>query len=88
MIFRSITAVWLVLSAITLLSWWLAPGHSGYPTHPSTTITVVVVVLTAIKARMIIRHFMEIRTAPRWLSLATNGWLFALCGAILAIYLW
>jgi hypothetical protein len=37
---------------------------------------------------LIIRHFMEVRTAPRWLRLSTDGWLVALWGAVLVIYLW
>ena len=37
---------------------------------------------------MIIRYFMEVRTAPRWLKLATDGWLAVLWVTILAIYLY
>ncbi len=31
--------------------------------------------LAVIKTRLIIREFMEVRTAPLWLKLATDGWL-------------
>ncbi|MET7768291.1 cytochrome C oxidase subunit IV family protein [Nocardia sp. NPDC005366] len=85
---RTITVIWLALSAITLLSWWLAPGHSGEPAVPSTVVTLAVVVLGAVKGRMIIRYFMEVRAAPRWLRLATDGWLLVLWSAIFAVYLW
>ena len=51
-------------------------------------ITVAVVVLGFIKGRMIIRYFMEVRTAPRWLKVATDAWLIVLWAAILAIYLY
>ena len=50
-------------------------------------ITVAVVVLGFIKGRLIIRYFMEVRTAPRWLKLTTDAWLAVLWLAILAIYL-
>ena len=54
----------------------------------SVPITVAVVLLGFIKGRMIIRYFMEVRTAPRWLKVATDAWLIVLWVAILAIYLY
>jgi len=39
-----------------------------------------------IKGRMIIRYFMEVRTAPRWLKLTTDAWLIGLWAGVLAIY--
>ncbi|MEU1983200.1 cytochrome C oxidase subunit IV family protein [Nocardia sp. NPDC019395] len=85
---QATTAVWLLLSAITLLSWALAPGHGEAPVSPSTSITVLVVALGAVKGRLIIRYFMEARTAPHWLRIATDAWLVVLWGAVLGIYLW
>ena len=41
-----------------------------------------------IKGRMIIRYFMEVRTAPRWLKVTTDAWLVVLWATILAIYLY
>lgn len=85
---RSTTVVWAILSAITIVSWFLAPAHGHGVAVASTGITVAVLVLAVVKARLIIQHFMEVRTAPVWLKLATDGWLVVLFGAILAIYLW
>ena len=85
---RTTTYVWLILSAITVISWWLAPGHSGGHTVASVPITVAVVLLGFVKGRMIIRYFMEVRTAPRWLKITTDAWLVALFAAILGIYLY
>lgn len=82
------TTVWLVLSAITVVSWWLAPGHSAGHATANVSITVAVIVLGFVKGRMIIRYFMEVRTAPRWLKICTDAWLVALWGAILGIYLY
>ena len=85
---RTTTYAWIILSAITLLSWWLAPAHAhGQPVGPSVPITVAAIALAFIKGRMVIRYFMEVRTAPRWLKLATDGWLVVLWAGILAIYL-
>jgi Prokaryotic Cytochrome C oxidase subunit IV len=82
------TYVWLILSAITVISWWLAPGHPGGHAVASAPITVAVVLLGFVKGRMIIQYFMEVRTAPRWLKLTTDAWLVVLWGTILAIYLY
>ena len=85
---RTTTYVWLILSAITVVSWWLAPGHPGGHVVASVPITVAVVLLGFVKGRMIIRYFMEVRTAPRWLKVSTDAWLIVLWAAILAIYLY
>jgi hypothetical protein len=86
---RTTTYAWVILCAITIMSWWLAPGHShNGPAVASVPITVAVVVLGFIKGRMIIRYFMEVRHAPRWLKLFTDAWLTLLWASVLAIYLW
>jgi hypothetical protein len=84
---RAITVVWIALSAITIGTWWLAPGHTTSTDAPSVPITVAVVALGFIKCRLIIQYFMEIRTAPTWLKLSTDAWLIVLWGAVLGIYL-
>ena len=85
---RTTTFAWIILSAITIVSWWLAPAHDhGAPAAPSVPITIAVILLAFIKGRIIIRYFMEVRTAPRWLKLATDAWLTVLWVAVLVIYL-
>ncbi len=84
---RTITVTWLALTAITIGSWWLAPGHSTTTVGASVPITVLVLALAAVKCRLIIRTFMEVRGAPRWLRWATDGWLVALIAAALVLYL-
>jgi caa(3)-type oxidase subunit IV len=85
---RAITYAWLVLTGITIASWWLAPGHSSGVAVPNLAITVAVIALGFVKGRLIIGYFMEVRTGPRWLRLATDAWLAVLWLGILAIYLW
>ena len=85
---RTTTYAWLVLSAITLVSWWLAPANSEGPPVPSVPITIAVLALGFVKGRMIIRYFMEVRSAPRWLKLSTDAWLVVLWAGILAIALY
>jgi hypothetical protein len=84
---RTTNRAWTILSAITILSWWLAPGHTrGAAAVASVPITVAVVLLGFIKGRIIIQYFMEVRTAPRRLKLFTDAWLTVLWAGMLAIY--
>jgi hypothetical protein len=85
---RRTTLTWLVLCAITIGSWWLAPGHQDGVAVASVPITVAVVLLGFVKSRLIIRAFMEVRAAPRWLRLSTDAWLTVLWGSVLVIYLY
>ena len=84
---RTMTWTWLVLIAITVGSWWLAPAHSHGVASDSVVVTGVVLTLAAVKARLIIRQFMEVRTAPVWLKVATDAWLGVLITTVLVIYL-
>jgi membrane protein YdbS with pleckstrin-like domain len=84
---RAVNYAWIMLCAITIGSWWLAPGHSGNSNEANVVITVAVILLGFIKGRLIIRYFMEVRSAPQWLKMATDGWLMMLWTAILVIYL-
>ncbi len=84
---RVVTWVWFGLVVITIGSWWLAPAHVGGAAQPSTLITAVVLVLALIKSRLIIRYFMEVRTAPRWLQRTADAWLAALFATVFVIYL-
>ena len=54
---------------------------------PSVGVTAVVLVLALVKSRLIIRYFMEVRSAPAWLKWATDAWLAVLFVAVFGIYL-
>jgi hypothetical protein len=85
---RTTTNAWIILSAITIRPWCPAAGHTrGAVAVASAPITVAAILLGFIKGRMIIRYFVEVRTAPRWLSYFTAAWLTVLWTGILAIYL-
>ncbi|CQD18452.1 prokaryotic cytochrome C oxidase subunit IV family protein [Mycolicibacterium conceptionense] len=84
---KGVTQTWLLLVAITVGSWWLAPAQYSEALRASVPITALVLALTLVKSRLIIRQFMEVRTAPRWLKLATDGWLTVLFASIFTIYL-
>jgi hypothetical protein len=83
-----LTYVWVVLSAITILSWWLGrTARDGGHFVSSTPVTLGVLAIALVKARLIMQQFMEVRTAPRWLLLVTDIWLVIFFGAVLVIYL-
>lgn len=80
-----ITRVWLLLSAITLVSAWL--GSGGRPGDvPSALVTTVVLAIAVVKARFVIRDFMDVRAASAWLRYGTDGWLVALLAVFLILY--
>ncbi|HET8710205.1 MAG TPA: cytochrome C oxidase subunit IV family protein [Spongiibacteraceae bacterium] len=80
-----LTYVWAFLALITLASWSLGRGHGAdYQINPAITIGVLAIAL--IKSRFVIRYFMEVGSAPRWLRYACDGWLLSVFGLLLAIY--
>ena len=79
--------VWLVTSALTVLSWLLAALRHGH-VSASTAEAVAVLAIAAVKVRYIARDFMEVRSAPRWLRRCTEGWLVGLIATVLGMYLY
>ncbi|MGI8335732.1 cytochrome C oxidase subunit IV family protein [Actinomadura scrupuli] len=84
---RPILLAWVALSAATVLAWLLTPGESESSTTLGKELVAAIVLLGLIKCRLIIRYFMEVRHAPRWLRTATDGWLVVLWLTLLGIYL-
>ncbi len=80
-----LTVVWAVLTAVTVVSWLTARG-GGAAHHLNATVTVVVLLIAAVKTQLVIWHFMEVKDAPNWLKLTTSGWLVALFGLLLGFY--
>ena len=79
-----VTWAWALLSALTVVSWVLAATRRF---SPSTAVTIVVLSIAAVKTRIVIRQFMEVRVAPHWLRRATDAWLAVLMAAIIGLYL-
>jgi hypothetical protein len=85
---RRITVVWAFLCVVTVVSWLLASARGHREFSPSAGVTIGILVAVAVKARLIIRRFMEVRTAPTWLRVVTDVWLTVLVGSIFALYQW
>jgi hypothetical protein len=84
---RVIWLAWAALVTATMLAWLLTSGDAQANTTAGNALVGAVVVLAAIKGRLIIRYFMEVRHAPRWLQRATDAWLAVLWIALFSIYL-
>ena len=79
------TIVWAVLVSITAASWLTArSGGTEHVVNPG--ITVVVLAIAAVKAHLVIWHFMEVRSAPRWLQACTGTWTVAIFALLLGFY--
>jgi hypothetical protein len=79
---RPVTIVWAVLTAATLVSFWLGEGHGA-----TKTAAVLVIVTGFMKVALIGEHFMELRTAPPQLRCSFLGWCVVVPAVLLGIYL-
>jgi len=85
---KRLLGVWSILVAISLAYLWIdhAATHLGIPTA-STVVTVGAICFAVVKVRIIMREFMEVRTAPRVLRLLTDFWVLLMAAAMLGVYL-
>jgi Prokaryotic Cytochrome C oxidase subunit IV len=84
---KRLFGVWLILVAISLgyLGIDGTAMHRGIPTA-STIVTVGAICFALIKVRIIMREFMEVRTAPRVLRRLTDFWVLLMAVAMLGVY--
>jgi hypothetical protein len=78
--------IWVLLSAITILSWRIAIEPVGRGMHLDAAITAAVVAFALVKARFIIREFMAVRTAPRSIKWLSDLWLIGLFAILMTLY--
>ncbi len=78
------TPIWMLLILATGLSWWLGHGPEAADSRPYAATGLVVI--AAIKIRLVVRYFMEVRDAPLALQWVMDGWLLAMCAGILGTY--
>jgi hypothetical protein len=83
---RRLLTVWLALSAITGLSWWIGSRHGHDALSLNAAITFSVISIAVVKVRIIMREFMEVRQAPSLLRHLTDIWLLITAVALLGIY--
>jgi hypothetical protein len=80
-----LTIVWALLTTVTIAS-SLIVLDGGAAHQINSTVTTVVLLIAAVKAFLVIWHFMEVRRAPLWLKATTSGWVLALFALLLGFY--
>ena len=80
-----LTIVWALLTTITIVSSLIALD-GGAAHQINTTVTTAVLLIAAVKAQLVISHFMEVRRAPFWLKATTSGWVLGLFTLLLSFY--
>lgn len=85
---KRLFVVWLILVAISLAYLGIdRTAMRGAFLEASTAVTVAAIVLALIKVRIIMREFMEVRTASRFLCRLTDVWVVLMGVAMLGVYL-
>lgn len=81
-----LTVSWAVLVGITLFAWRIGAHHEPGPLRPEAAIAFSAIAITLIKVRVIMREFMDLRTAPACLKRVTDAWLAVFGAAMLVAY--
>lgn len=85
-----LTIVWAVLTLSTVASWFISQSGISQSGDREFQInvwaTVGVLTIAIVKAQLVIRYFMEVRFAPRWLKLTMISWTSLLLVLLLGFY--
>ncbi|WP_428311821.1 cytochrome C oxidase subunit IV family protein [Hydrocarboniphaga sp.] len=81
-----LTLTWLLLSALTAISWWIGSRHGHHAFVANAAITYSVILMAALKIRFILTEFMDLRHAPPLLRRIADAWLALLVIGLLALY--
>jgi hypothetical protein len=82
LVVQPVTFVWIVLMLATCVTWWSAKGGAVPPIEA----TAIVMVVAAVKARLVILHFMKLKEAPPSWRLLFEGWVVLSTAVILGGY--
>lgn len=84
------TPIWLLLMLATGLSWWLGTGSSADSGDGEFInyrhISSLLMIIAFVKVRFVIRHFMEVRSAPLALRLVCDIWVVGVCMVVIGLY--
>jgi hypothetical protein len=83
---KRLLLVWLVLSAITLVSVWMGSLDGRNVLAPNTVIASSAILIALVKTRIIFREFMEVRHAPPLLRHLTDAWMLLTAVSVLGTY--
>lgn len=80
----AVTAVWLILIAATLVSWYTGTDHG---IQSPTTTTILVLLVAFLKVRFVGLYFMELRHAPLPLRALFETYCLATPTTLITLYL-
>ena len=83
---KRLLVVWLILSAITMLSVWIGSLDGQGALRPNAVATSSAIVIALVKARVIFQEFMEVRHAPLLLCRLTDLWVAVTGVSLLGSY--
>lgn len=83
---KRLAVVCLILTGVTLLSWWIGNSHGHHAFVLNAGITCSVILIAALKVRIIAWEFMELNHAPLKMRRVADALLASLIGVLLAIY--
>jgi heme/copper-type cytochrome/quinol oxidase subunit 4 len=83
LVHKPVSIVWATLMLATCASTWLLSNNAVTP----KLATIAIMLIAAVKVRLVIRYFMEVRLAPLALRLISDGWLLAVTALIVTVYL-
>ena len=78
--------VLVLLVFVTILSWYPATGGGGHPMTPNLAISATVLFIAMLKARVILREFMEVGFAPAWVRRTTDAWVVLFFGSLFVVH--
>jgi len=82
---RYIIGAWLVVLALTLISWWFSTDQA-VASLGAKGIDTAILLVAFTKMFVISDAFMEQRQAAHWLRLSFAGWYVLVCGALITAY--
>jgi hypothetical protein len=83
---RRASAVWFLLVAATVSSWWFGTHDHVLGNRDPLVITSVILGIAYIKVRLVVLDFMEVRHAPILYRAAAEIAAIVVCAAILGLY--
>jgi len=83
---KRLAAVCLLLTGVTLLSWWLGNSHGHHAFSLNAGITLGVILIAALKVRVIAWEFMELKHAPVKMQRVADAALALLITTLLVLY--
>ncbi len=82
----NVVVAWLLLIALTLMSWYLSGGLSLEYKNANQFTTSVLFLFAFFKVRLIIIYFMGVGAAPLILRLLFEVWVLVMCAILIAMY--